>query len=128
MQQVLLIALGGSLGAIARYGVATWIYQHTGTSFPWGTLIVNASGSFAIGFLAALFESTVVPAAWRSFLTIGFLGAYTTFSTFSLETMNLLREGELRLATGNIVLSTGAGLAAVVLGIYSFRLFFRLFQ
>lgn len=128
MQQVLLIALGGSLGAVARYGVATWVYQHTGTSFPWGTLIVNVSGSFAIGFLTALFESTIVPTGWRSVLTIGFLGAYTTFSTFSLETMNLLREGEMRLAAGNIVLSTAAGLAAVVLGIYTFRLFFRLFQ
>lgn len=126
MQQVFLIALGGSLGAVARYGVATWIYQQTGTSFPWGTFIINVTGSFAIGFLAELFETALVPGGWRSFLTIGFLGAYTTFSTFTLETFNLLREGELRLATGNILLSTVAGLFAVVLGIYSFRLLIRL--
>lgn len=122
MQHVLLIALGGSLGAVARYGLATWIYGQTGTSFPWGTLIINVTGSFAIGFLAELFETTLTPAEWRSFLTIGFLGAYTTFSTFSLESFNLFRGGELRLAAVNILLSVIAGLIAVVLGIYAFRL------
>ncbi len=128
MQQVFLIALGGSLGAVARYGLATWIYQQTGASFPWGTFIINVTGSFAIGFLAELFETALVPGGWRSFLTIGFLGAYTTFSTFSLETYNLLRDGELRLATGNVLLSTVTGLIAVILGVYSFRLLLRLFQ
>ena len=122
MQHILLIALGGSLGAVARYGLATWIYGQTGTSFPWGTLIINVTGSFAIGFLVELFETTLAPAEWRSFLTIGFLGAYTTFSTFSLESFNLLRDGELRLAAANILLSVIAGLIAVVLGIYAFRL------
>ena len=128
MQHVFLIALGGSLGAVARYGVATWIYQQTGTSFPWGTFIINVTGSFAIGFLAELFETALVPGGWRSFLTIGFLGAYTTFSTFTLETFNLLRDGELRLATGNVLLSTITGLIAVVLGIYTLRLLIRLFH
>lgn len=126
MQHVFLIALGGSLGAVARYGLATWIYQQTGTSFPWGTLIINVTGSFAIGFLAELFETTLAPAGWRSFLTIGFLGAYTTFSTFSLETFNLLRDGEIRLAAANILVSTIVGLAAVVLGIYGFRIITRI--
>lgn len=125
MQHVLLIALGGSLGAIARYGLATWIYQQTGTSFPWGTFIINITGSLAIGFLAELFETTLAPAGWRSFLTIGFLGAYTTFSTFSLETFNLLRDGEIRLAAGNVLLSTIASLMAVVIGVYGFRLFWK---
>ena len=126
MQNVFLIALGGSLVAVARYGLATWIYQQTGTSFPWGTFIINVTGSLAIGFLAELFETTLAPAGWRSFLTIGFLGAYTTFSTFSLESFNLLREGELRLAAGNILMSTLAGLAAVVLGIYGFRFLWKI--
>ena len=128
MQQVFLIALGGSLGAVARYGVATWVYQQTGATFPWGTFVINVTGSFAIGFLAELFETALVPAGWRSFLTIGFLGAYTTFSTFSLETYNLLRDGELRLATGNVLLSTVTALIAVILGVYSFRLLIRLFH
>lgn len=128
MQNVLLIALGGSLGAIARYGLATWIYQQTGTTFPWGTLIINLTGSFAIGFLAELFETTLAPAGWRSFLTIGFLGAYTTFSTFSFETFTMLRDGELRLAAANILLSTIVGLIAVVLGIYGFRIITRIVQ
>lgn len=125
MQHVLLIALGGSLGAVARYGLAQWIYQQTGTSFPWGTFIINITGSLAIGFLAELFETTLAPAGWRSFLTIGFLGAYTTFSTFSLESYNLLRDGELRLAAANILLSTLAGLVAVVIGVYGFRLLWK---
>ena len=122
MQNVLLIALGGSLGAVARYGLATWIHGQTGTSFPWGTLIINLTGSFAIGFLAELFETSLASAEWRSFLTIGFLGAYTTFSTFSLESFHLLRGGEIRLAAANILLSVVVGLIAVVLGIYGFRL------
>jgi CrcB protein len=90
-------------------------------SFPWGTLVVNVSGSFLIGMLAELFDAALFPAEWRSFLAIGFLGAYTTFSTYTLETVNMLRDGELKLATANILAGNVAGIAAVVLGIYVSR-------
>jgi CrcB protein len=122
MQQILLIALGGSLGAVARYGLSTLVYQLTSESFPWGTLVVNVSGSFLIGALVELFDSVLIAPPWRNFLTIGFVGAYTTFSTYSLETINLLRDAEFRLAAINVVASNIAGLLFAVLGIYSSRL------
>jgi len=128
MQQILLIALGGSLGAVARYGLSTMVYQATSAAFPWGTLAVNLTGSFLIGVSVELFEAALVPAAWRSFLAIGFLGAYTTFSTYSVETVSLLRDGELRLAAFNVIGSNLAGLLLVALGIYCSRLFLKLFS
>ncbi len=128
MQQLFLIAVGGSLGAIARYGLSTFVYHTTSETFPWGTLVVNLTGSFAIGVVIELFESAIIPTEWRSFITIGFLGAYTTFSTYTLETVNLLRDGELKLATLNIVASNLIGILFVVLGIYSSRLLLKLFS
>jgi CrcB protein len=121
MKQLLLIAAGGSIGAVARYGVSNLVYAFMSESFPWGTLVVNVSGSFLIGMLAELFDAALFPAEWRSFLAIGFLGAYTTFSTYTLETVNMLRDGELKLATANILAGNVAGIAAVVLGIYVSR-------
>ena len=126
MQQVLLIAAGGSLGAVARYGVSTFVYHTTGETFPWGTFIVNLTGSFLIGFYIDLFDTTLIPTAWRSFITIGFLGAYTTFSTYTLETVNLIRDGELRLAVANIVVSNVACILFVVLGMYSSRILLKM--
>lgn len=127
MQQVLLIAVGGSLGAVARYGLSSFVYHTTSETFPWGTLVVNLTGSFVIGVVIELFDTAIIPTEWRSFITIGFLGAYTTFSTYTLETVNLLRDGELRLATFNIVASNLVGIIFVVLGIYSSRLLLKLF-
>ena len=127
MQQVLLIAVGGSLGAVARYGLSTFVYHATTETFPWGTLVVNLTGSFLIGVFIELFDTSIIPSEWRSFITIGFLGAYTTFSTYSLETVNLLRDGELRLATFNVVGSNLLGIIFVVFGIYSSRLLLKLF-
>ncbi|MEW6511358.1 MAG: fluoride efflux transporter CrcB [Bacteroidota bacterium] len=126
MQQILLIAAGGSLGAVARYGVSTFVYHATRGTFPWGTLVVNVTGSFIIGVLIELFDTAVIPSGWRSFITIGFLGAYTTFSTFTLETVNLIRDGELQLAAVNVLASNLVGLLFVVLGIYSSRFLLRL--
>jgi CrcB protein len=128
MQQVLLIAIGGSLGAVARYGLSTFVYHTTRETFPWGTFVVNLTGSFLIGVLIELFDSAIIPSEWRSFITIGFLGAYTTFSTYTLETVNLLRDGELKLAAFNIFASNLIGIAFVVLGIYSSRLLLKLFS
>jgi CrcB protein len=128
MQQVSLIALGGSLGAVARYGLSTFVYHVTSEVFPWGTLAINLIGSFFIGIFIELFDSAVIPTEWRSFITIGFLGAFTTFSTYTLETVNLLRDGELRLATFNVVASNFAAILFLVLGIYSSRLLLKLFS
>jgi CrcB protein len=128
MQQILLIAVGGSLGAIARYGLSTFIYHTTSDIFPWGTLAVNITGSFLIGVFIELFDTTIIPTEWRSFITIGFLGAYTTFSTYTLETINLFRDGELRLAAVNVLTNNIISIVLVVAGIYSSRLALKLFS
>jgi CrcB protein len=128
MQQLTLIAVGGSLGALARYGLSTFVYQLAGEIFPWGTLVVNLSGSYLIGVFIELFDTAVFPPAWRSLITIGFLGAYTTFSTYTLETVNLIRDGELRLATVNVLAGNIAGIFLVFLGISSARFVLRLFS
>jgi CrcB protein len=128
MQQLTLIAVGGSLGALARYGLSTFVYQLAGEIFPWGTLVVNLSGSYLIGVFIELFDTAVFPPAWRSLITIGFLGAYTTFSTYTLETVNLIRDGELRLATVNVLAGNIAGILLVFLGISSARFVLRLFS
>ena len=118
---ILYIALGGSLGALARYGLSKWIHLSASDIFPWGTLAVNLTGCFLIGFFFELFETSVIPADLRSFITIGFIGAYTTFSTYSLESVNLLREGQIKLFVTNILLSTLLGLLLVVTGLYASR-------
>lgn len=111
-------AAGSALGGAARFLVSGLVGRHIGETFPWGTMVVNASGSLAIGFVAvhatshALFQT---PAAWN-FAVVGFLGSYTTVSSFSLQTLALVRDGELLLATGNIVLSLALCLSAVALG------------
>jgi CrcB protein len=128
VQQVFLIAVGGSLGAIARYGLSTFVYHTTSATFPWGTLVINLTGSFAIGLVIELFDTAIIPTEWRSLITIGFLGAYTTFSTYTLETVNLLRDGELKLAVFNVVASNLVGILFVVLGIYSSRFLLKMFS
>ncbi len=126
MLQIVLIAVGGSLGCVSRYGLSSFVYQVTPGVFPYGTLFVNMTGSLLIGVLSELFETAIIPPTWRSFLTIGFIGGYTTFSTYTLETLNLLREGEIRLATYNVLISTVLGIACVALGIYASRTFLKL--
>jgi len=116
MRQLVLIAIGGSLGALARYGISLVVYHQGGETFPWGTLVVNITGCFLIGFFSGIFEGTIIPSAWRSFITIGFIGAYTTFSTYSFETVNLLQDGEISLATANILANNVFGIAFVLLG------------
>ena len=128
MQQILLIAVGGSLGAIARYSLSTYVMGALNDVFPWGTLVVNLSGSFLIGMFVELFDQAIVPTNLRSLVTIGFIGAYTTFSTYSLETVNLLREGEVKIATLNILASNIFSIVLVVLGIYFSRVFVKFFS
>lgn len=117
MANILIIGIGGFLGAIARYGVALWIGQRWGRSFPIGTFVINVTGSFLIGLLMTLFtERFMVNPQWRLMLVVGFLGAYTTFSTFEYETGALLKDGEWVIAMLNVVLSVIAGFIALKLG------------
>ncbi|MBZ0154599.1 MAG: fluoride efflux transporter CrcB [Alphaproteobacteria bacterium] len=117
MYQYLIIGAGGFLGAIVRYALGVWISQRWGRMFPLGTFVINVSGSFCIGLLMTLFaERFMVNPQWRLFLVVGFLGAYTTFSTFEFETGALIRDGEWMLAFLNIFLSVVAGFAALKAG------------
>jgi CrcB protein len=111
------IALGGALGALARYGVDEW-FERRGGLFPWGIFVVNVSGAFLIGFLVEVMEPRFEDAAWvRTMVVTGFLGAYTTFSTFTLDTYRLLEAGDNGTALLNAVGSVVAGLVAVWLGL-----------
>ena len=112
------IALGGAAGAVSRSLVDDVVTRAAGASFPFGTLVINLSGSFAVGILFALvMERGVLPADIRAPVMIGFLGAYTTFSTWMLESWRLAETGAMTLAAANIVGSVALGLAAVFAGI-----------
>ena len=118
MIAMLWVGLGGFLGANARYLVSRWAAQRFGTAFPYGTFIINITGSFVLGFFLAFIEQRpwVHPTA-RLLFSIGFVGAYTTFSTFTFESIALIERGELLLAGINLVGSVTAGMAAVFAGI-----------
>jgi fluoride exporter len=113
------IAIGGALGSVARYGCSSLAARWIGETFPWGTLIVNVAGSFVIGLFATLTgpDGRVLasPDA-RQFVMVGLCGGYTTFSSFSLQTLNLVRDGDFAQAGLNVVLSVFACLASVWLG------------
>jgi fluoride exporter len=112
------IAIAGAFGALARYGLEGAISRRAPGAFPWGTFVVNVSGSFVLGLLFVLFTERITVDPWlRSTLTIGFLGAYTTFSTLSLESYRLLEDGAVGLALANTLGSLAAGLTAVYLGV-----------
>lgn len=113
----LIVGAGGFIGAISRYVLAVWVGQRWGRSFPLGTFIVNVSGSFLIGLSMTLMaERFIENPAWRLFLVIGFLGAYTTFSTFEYETGMLIRDSEWLYAGLNVVGSVVTGFIALKLG------------
>ena len=117
LQRCMVIGAGGFVGAVTRYLLAVWIGQKWGRTFPLGTFVINVTGSFLIGFLMALLmERFAAPPFWRLLLVVGFLGAYTTFSTFEYETGGLLRNGEVVLAALNVILSVLAGFGALKLG------------
>lgn len=118
MRDLLVVALGGAAGAICRYLFGLWAVARWGGTFPFGTLAINVSGCLALGFFGSLVldRTWLLPPEWRLFVAVGFLGAYTTFSAFGLETLRLMETG----ATGAAVLyvggSVGAGLLATWLG------------
>ncbi|MFL5675645.1 MAG: fluoride efflux transporter CrcB [Chloroflexota bacterium] len=115
---LVLIGLGGFAGAISRYLVDGVVTDRTAGAFPWGTLAVNLSGSFLLGLLFALTaERAILPADIRGPVMIGFIGAYTTFSTFMLESWLLMESGSYAPAIANLIGSVLLGLVAVVAGL-----------
>jgi fluoride exporter len=121
MLAYLWVAIGGALGSVARFWVSGFVAERYGQTFPWGTIIANVSGSFLIGLIAALaspegrFDSPT--RAWATqFLMLGICGGYTTFSSFSLQTLNLIRDREWLYAGGNVLLSVVVCMIAVWLG------------
>lgn len=119
----LLIFAGGGLGAVLRYWVQGLVYNRMGSAFPYGTVLVNIAGCFVIGLLmVSLEERFLATPALRLFLTVGILGGFTTFSSFSFETMALFRDGESALALGNVGLSVLVCLCATWTGMKLGRL------
>lgn len=118
MDKYFIIGLGGFLGANARYLVGTWAAQRWGATFPYGTLLINVTGSFILGlFLSATTERFLIDPRWRLFFTVGFLGAYTTFSTYTYESVQLLLNGGGWLGAANLLTSNLLGVIASVLGV-----------
>ena len=112
------IAVAGALGALARYALEGLVGDRTGAAFPWGTFVVNVSGAFLLGLVFTVLSERYLAAPWlRSAATIGFLGAYTTFSTLTFESYRLVEDGAVALAFANLVGSAAAGLLAVYLGV-----------
>lgn len=116
MSKLAFIAIGGATGALLRYYVSGLTYRYLDGLFPWGTLVVNMTGCLFIGFLWQIFETIADSADIRAFIFVGVLGAFTTFSTFGLETMNLIKEGDYKYAVNNIVVSNVLGIVLVFAG------------
>lgn len=117
-----MIALGGALGAIARYQLAAMIQNRIPVGFPWGTFVVNISGCLVMGVATTLLTDRLVHPNWRFLIPIGFIGAYTTFSTFELETFRAVTDGDWLVGGLNVVGSVVAGYVALWLGVVLTRL------
>lgn len=123
MNQLIVIAIGGAFGAIMRFLVSTGLYQWLGRGFPYGTLLVNVLGSFLIGLLSEtlILQRVTIALDYRVAILVGFIGAFTTFSTFSLETFYLLEQGQINKALLNVAISVSSCLFAVWLGLLAGR-------
>ena len=121
MLKIIYIASGGAIGAVVRYGMSGWVQNISQSGFPLGTLFVNTLGSLLIGLFWGLTELTPISPAIRLFFTIGFLGSFTTFSTYSVETLSLLRDKETMLGLMNIGLNNLLALVFVFGGYFFSR-------
>lgn len=119
IEKILLISAGAVLGANARYWIGDWAAQKWGAAFPYGTVLINITGSLLIGlFLTVTTERFLVDPRWRLLIAVGFLGAYTTFSTYSFESFNLFYRGQWLLGVFNAFGSTIVGVLAVGVGVF----------
>ncbi len=125
MWKILSLSLGGIIGTLSRYYLAGIIYKFTSSSFPWGTLLINLLGSFLIGLSWGITENYILSTETKLFIFIGILGSFTTFSTFSLESFHLLRDGEYLLTIFNILISTLGGILLTFLGYFLTQYFFK---
>ena len=122
MREVLWVGLGGFLGANARYLLGGWIAARMGSVFPYGTFVINITGSFILGLIMGTLEGHVLSPAVRLAMAIGFVGAYTTFSTWTYETIRLIENGSFLPATVNITGSVLVGLLGVMGGLATGRM------
>lgn len=117
MMNFLWIGVGGALGAVARYALSLWIYERLGTRFPYGTFTINITGCFVIGLVLTVLDAHMgIPESWRLGISVGFIGAYTTFSTFEYETMRAVQHGNAASGLLYLLLSVVIGYGAVWLG------------
>jgi len=121
MKQSLWVGIGGFLGANARFLLGGWVASRMGSAFPYGTLLINVTGSLILGFLMGLFESRTFWPMLRPTLAVGFVGAYTTFSTFTYETVRLVEDGSWLWALAYTLGSVTGGLLAAVVGLVAGR-------
>ncbi len=118
MQKLAWIALAGAAGTLCRFGLAGLVQRGLGAGFPWGTAVVNILGCFLFGLVWVLAENRlVISGETRLIVLVGFMGAFTTFSTFAFETGQLLRDSEYLLAAGNVLLQNGVGISAMLAGL-----------
>ena len=124
MSKLALLMLTGAVGTLARYGLQGVVQKSAGASFPWGTLAVNLTGCFVFGLIWALAEERLlIRPETRSVILIGFLGSFTTFSSFVFETSELLRDGQWAMAIGNLAAQNILGIAIFFAGLFIGRLF-----
>jgi fluoride exporter len=116
LPKYLVVGVGGFLGAIARYMLGTYIGSRYGVRFPYGTFVINMSGCFLIGLIMTLLTRTTASQYWRYLIPIGFIGAYTTFSTFEYETLRAVQDGQVTTGVLNVALSVIIGFVAVWAG------------
>ena len=116
MTKILLLLTGGAIGTLARYGLSSLTHRYFDGSFPLGTLLVNLTGSLLIGFIWGLWETQNMQSNIRAFMFIGIFGGFTTFSAYALESLNLFRDGETKMALLNILANNILGLLLVFLG------------
>ncbi len=121
MTKILLLLSGGAIGTLARYGLSGLTHKYFEGTFPLGTLVVNLAGSLIIGLIWGLWETENIPTHIRTFIFIGILGGFTTFSSYTLETLNLFKDGDTKMALVNIFANNILGLLLVFLGFIAAR-------